>query len=82
MQGRPTKCGEPRGLPLQETLLPQRLQDLGYITRLVGKWHLGSHRSEYTPTKRGFHSHFGYWNGYTGYYDYRIDQEVSIELRD
>ncbi|KAJ9591420.1 hypothetical protein L9F63_002026 [Diploptera punctata] len=74
MQGNPIKCGEPRGLPLEEILLPQRLQKAGYITRLVGKWHLGYHHSEYTPTKRGFHSHFGYFNGYIGYFDHKIDQ--------
>ena len=72
------KCGEPRGLPLEEILLPQRLKDLGYIARLVGKWHLGYHQSQYTPTMRGFHSHFGYWNGYVGYFDYKVDQGVSF----
>lgn len=83
MQGRPLLCGEPRGLPLEETTLPQRLKDLGYTTRLVGKWHLGCFRSEYTPTKRGFDSHFGYWNGYVDYFDYMIDQEdfMGYDLR-
>jgi arylsulfatase A-like enzyme len=81
MQGRPLLCGEPRGLPLEETTLPQRLKDLGYTTRLVGKWHLGCFRSEYTPTKRGFDSHFGYWNGYVDYFDYMIDQEVRMKFK-
>ncbi|XP_021920854.1 arylsulfatase J-like isoform X2 [Zootermopsis nevadensis] len=83
MQGRPLRCGEPRGLPLEETTLPQRLRDLGYITRLVGKWHLGCQRSEYTPTRRGFDSHFGYWNGYIDYFDYMIDQDdfLGYDLR-
>jgi arylsulfatase A-like enzyme len=81
MQGRPLYCGEPRGLPLDEVTLPQRLKDLGYITRLVGKWHLGCQRSEYTPTRRGFDSHFGYWNGYVDYFDYMINQDVSINYR-
>lgn len=47
-------------------LLFQYLQKLGYITRLIGKWHLGSSKTSMTPTHRGFHSHFGYYNGYVG----------------
>jgi arylsulfatase A-like enzyme len=81
MQGRPLWCGEARGLPLEETTLPQRLKDLGYTTRLVGKWHLGYFRSEYTPTRRGFDSHFGYWNGYIDYFDYMIDREVRMKCK-
>ncbi|GLH09332.1 Arylsulfatase B, partial [Gryllus bimaculatus] len=64
MQGYPLRAGEPRGLPLQERTLAQRLRARGYATHLVGKWHLGAHRSAFLPTRRGFDSHFGYRNGY------------------
>ncbi|XP_023245172.1 arylsulfatase I isoform X2 [Copidosoma floridanum] len=70
MQHGVLKGAEPRGLPLQEKLLPQYLQELGYRTHIVGKWHLGFYKKEYTPTHRGFESHLGYWTGRHDYYDH------------
>ncbi|KAJ1528578.1 hypothetical protein ONE63_006982 [Megalurothrips usitatus] len=61
---------EPRGLPLSETLLPQHLRGQGYDCRIVGKWHLGHWRREYTPTRRGFRSHLGPWTGHHDYFDH------------
>lgn len=61
--------GEPFGLGLEEKLLPQFLKELGYATHAVGKWHLGFFKYDYTPTKRGFDSFFGYWLGAGDYWD-------------
>ncbi|XP_039281072.1 arylsulfatase I [Nilaparvata lugens] len=61
---------EPRGLPLSEKLLPEYLAELGYTNHIVGKWHLGSYKKEYTPLYRGFQSHTGYWTGHHDYYDH------------
>lgn len=58
------------GIPLDEPLLSNRLQKLGYRTGLVGKWHLGQKLAEQHPNQRGFHEFFGmlggghhYWPG-------------------
>ncbi|XP_001604760.1 arylsulfatase B [Nasonia vitripennis] len=63
---------EPRGLPLHEKILPQYLKEAGYATHAIGKWHQGFHRREYTPTYRGFDSHFGYWQGLQDYYTHEV----------
>ncbi len=41
----------PYALPLKHKLLPEFLNDLGYQSVAVGKWHLGSHSANYTPTR-------------------------------
>ncbi|KAF4525381.1 hypothetical protein B566_EDAN013232, partial [Ephemera danica] len=70
MQSSVIIANEPWGLGLEEKLLPQYLKDEGYATHSVGKWHLGYFHKEYTPTFRGFDSHFGFWTGFVDYYDY------------
>merc|ERR1711892_1406456 len=69
---------QPTGLSLDYTLLPRYLQDSGYTTRLVGKWHLGFCHPAYLPTNRGFHSHYGYWNAEEDYYSKRALDWSSI----
>ncbi|CAG0920961.1 unnamed protein product [Notodromas monacha] len=76
--------GEPWGLGLEEKVLPEYLRDLGYQTRAVGKWHLGFHCPEHTPTHRGFESHFGYWGSHEDYYNHSApdkDYPVGYDLR-
>ncbi|XP_030767235.1 arylsulfatase I [Sitophilus oryzae] len=71
---------EPRGLPLSEKILPQYLEELGYVNRIVGKWHLGSWKKEYTPLYRGFHSHLGYWTGHQDYFDHTAMEQGAWGL--
>ncbi|KAK3596802.1 hypothetical protein CHS0354_036641 [Potamilus streckersoni] len=71
-------------LPANFTTLPQKLKELGYVTHIVGKWHLGFCNWKYTPTYRGFDSFMGYYNAaedyYTHYvgpgYDFRFNTDV------
>ena len=53
MQDSVIHATEPRGVPLDEVFLGEKLQQAGYRTAMVGKWHLGL-RGGYTPLKRGF----------------------------
>eukprot|EP01102_Stenamoeba_stenopodia_P000517 TRINITY_DN10506_c0_g1_i2.p1 TRINITY_DN10506_c0_g1~~TRINITY_DN10506_c0_g1_i2.p1 ORF type:complete len:544 (+),score=114.88 TRINITY_DN10506_c0_g1_i2:55-1686(+) len=65
---------QPYGLPLNLTLLPQHLKELGYSANMVGKWHLGFYQSAYTPQMRGFDNYFGYWNGKEDYFSHVADE--------
>jgi arylsulfatase A-like enzyme len=46
-------------LDLKETTMAQRMKAAGYITGIVGKWHLGITSKEYLPALRGFDYSFG-----------------------
>ena len=39
------------GLPLEERTLPASLKEIGYRTAIVGKWHLGHHKTGFLPTE-------------------------------
>ncbi|XP_012939276.1 arylsulfatase I [Aplysia californica] len=69
---------QPYGLPLNETLLPQYLNKLGYRSRIVGKWHLGMFQWEYTPLYRGFESHIGYYQGCEDYYEHTYEANLAM----
>jgi arylsulfatase A-like enzyme len=56
------------GLPLTETTIASRLKSAGYVTGVVGKWHLGSDE-KFHPQKRGFDEFFGFLGGGHDYFE-------------
>jgi len=48
-----------RGLPLSEVTIPQALKPAGYVSALIGKWHLGHVAPYWPPTVHGFDLFFG-----------------------
>ncbi|PSV16509.1 arylsulfatase [Photobacterium kishitanii] len=71
---------DPYGFPNTEISLAKGLQDLGYKTGIVGKWHLGD-TEKAIPTKHGF----DYWYGITmsndAYKTYTLDLVQSEQAR-
>ncbi|TWU26070.1 sulfatase family protein [Bythopirellula polymerisocia] len=50
--------GSPMGLNPEEVTVAEALQDAGYATCMVGKWHLGD-QPEFNPVNHGFDKYFG-----------------------
>ncbi|XP_046604335.1 arylsulfatase B-like [Neodiprion virginianus] len=75
MQGAGIKGGEPRGIPLNVHTLPEHLKGIGYVTRLIGKWHVGYHTPQHTPMHRGFDSFLGFYNSHITYFDHKYKQQ-------
>ena len=67
---RPISKNERRGLPRDETILPQHLARLGYQPLMVGKWHLGHYTPDLFPQARGFEHFYGHVTGGIGYWDH------------
>jgi arylsulfatase A-like enzyme len=83
----------PTGVTTKLKLLPKMLQEVGYQTHAVGKWHLGFCDWDYTPTRRGFGTFFGFYthgedhyrrivndtDGEFSGYDLRNNESVTYE---
>ncbi|XP_064637207.1 arylsulfatase B-like [Lineus longissimus] len=68
LQHRTITVNQAKFIPLSIPTLAEELKSRGYTTRIVGKWHVGHCNWKYTPTNRGFDSHFGYLGASEDYY--------------
>lgn len=63
-------------LPTDLPLLPQVLRDAGYVTGIVGKWHLGEDAQRH-PMRRGFDEFYGFLGGQHPYTATSPDRPLS-----
>ena len=64
--------GRAFALPLNQTTIANELRNGGYATHCVGKWDLGMHKWDYTPTYRGFDSFYGYYDAVEDYFTHKV----------
>ena len=63
---------QPTWMPKDETTLANKMKQLGYKTSLIGKWHLGYGKVEFTPCERGFDSFYGSYEVGGHHYDHTV----------
>ena len=69
------------GMPVTEITIAQLLKQAGYVTGVVGKWHLG-YESPYQPLKRGFDEFYGFLgHGGHDYFDLKVKDSVTAIYR-
>lgn len=61
-----SRGGTGQGLPTTETTIAARLKEAGYVTGLIGKWHLGE-EEKFHPLNRGFTDMFAFLTGAHSY---------------
>eukprot|EP00903_Cladosiphon_okamuranus_P015002 g13881.t2 len=70
-------AGAAWGIPFTEKLLPEYMNEAGYTSHMVGKWHLGDHTEAHLPHRRGFETHLGYLSGAETYWTHQISWNVT-----
>lgn len=64
------------GIDPSVELFPKRLQEAGYVTGVIGKWHLGA-AEPFHPNNRGFDYFYGFLGG--GHDYFRIDLTKPVK---
>lgn len=69
------------GLPNSENTIPEILNQAGYTSGVVGKWHLGAHISKH-PLNQEFDSFFGHLGGGHRYFHEELVIKDSYSIND
>ncbi|EWH10250.1 sulfatase [Catenovulum agarivorans DS-2] len=64
------------GVPVEETYISSVLQQAGYYTGIVGKWHLGE-TAKYHPNNRGFDDFWGFLYGGHDYFPKEYERKYQ-----
>eukprot|EP00494_Astrolonche_serrata_P023366 UN23624 len=64
-------------MPTDLPTMADQLRDNGYSTHIVGKWHLGFCKWDYTPLERGFDTFFGYYGGAEDYFTHDVSSQIA-----
>jgi len=69
------------GLPQTEKTIPEVIDQVGYTSGVIGKWHLGAHISNH-PLNRGFDFFYGHLGGGHRYFSEELTIEDSYSISD
>jgi len=72
--------GATNGLPASETTFAARLQELGYRTGCIGKWHLGTEEESW-PTNCGFDEFYGTLRQGNYFSPILVDSRIDLKPR-
>ena len=68
----------PTWVPEDEVFFPKLMQEVGYYTAAIGKWHLGHSSRKYSPVGRGFHEFYGPYMGATDHWNHTVGEYVDF----
>ncbi|WP_162555876.1 sulfatase-like hydrolase/transferase [Reichenbachiella versicolor] len=69
----PNSIYSKNGIPTEETYFSTIMNNSGYSTIAVGKWHLGNVEGKHQPQDRGFDEFFGFLGGGKNYFRSNYD---------
>jgi len=77
MQHNVIQWSSPECVSHDESLLSEKLQSAGYSTHMLGKWHLGFCNEDCLPTRRGFDTFFGFYQGFIDHYTHMTGENME-----